>query len=107
MTRSAHDEAVEAMAIALFARKNRETRPEVIARMWGWLTLKSQENYREYARAAITAYLRHMRAAGVVVTRGPEARAGNLFWGREGTADASGWNRCRAATLANAVEVPE
>jgi len=97
---STHDEAVEAMAIALFARKNRETRPEVIARMWGWLTLKSQENYREYARAAITAYLRHMRAAGFVVTRVPEAEEPVDAW-------QEGYNAALKDTLANAVEVPE
>ena len=104
---STHDEAVEAMAIALFARKNRETRPEVIARMWGWLTLKSQENYREYARAAITAYLRHMRAAGVVVTRVPEEDAEHWGLTTWGLARAQGHNACRAEMLANAVEVPE
>ncbi len=79
---SAHDEAVEAAKAVLFSRKIVDTFS---------------------VHAAITAYLRHMRAAGFVVTR-VEGEIGQIH---PQHIYAAGWNACRAATLANAVEVPE
>ena len=105
---STHDEAVEAAVRAGYERML-STLPEDALRLPPWEAVPTQikAQFIETFQFQNAAYLRHMRAAGFVVTRVPEAQAGNLFWGREGTADASGWNRCRAATLANAVEVPE
>ncbi len=91
MTRSAHDEAVEAAASVLVYEDS--------------MALPTGHHF---ATLAITAYLRHMRAAGFVVTqemeeKPPASAANNEFW----RGFYAGWNEYRSRTLANAVEVPE
>lgn len=58
-------------------------------------------------RQIITAYLRHMRAAGYVLARVPERKGSSLFWKHHEITRVDGFNEAIAATLANAVEVPE
>lgn len=108
MTRSAHDEAVEAAARAVCSSLDAcgrrpcdyfgGERPACCSR---W------KDYAPEATTAITAYLRHMRAAGFVVTRVPEEDAEHWGLTTWGLARAQGHNACRAEMLANAVEVPK
>lgn len=82
MTRSTHDEAVEAAALVHYG----QAAPRQMVTV----------------EKIITAYLRHMRAAGFVVTRVPDkvTEINDRNWRH-------GFNKAIAATLANAVEVPE
>jgi len=96
-----HDEALEAAAIALIvARREQSGMSPLTAEMIAWLcTAPQQQGETEAMSAAITAYLRHMRAAGYVVTKVPEPEPDC------GLEYETGYNACRAEMLANAVEV--
>lgn len=86
---SAHDEAVEAAV---------ET----------WLSTSTASG-RDGIVAAITAYRRHLRAAGFVVAKVPEngVPPGNLWEIRDLMNWLDGWNACRAAMLASVEEIGE
>ena len=117
---SAHDEAVEAAANAISALRAE----------WQKQGAGLSIGAEYFADAAITAYLRHMRAAGFVVTRVPEKKtpADAIYVSKDAMAQAiydphaskvlqqqllrsraadEGFNKAIAATLANAVKVPE
>jgi len=91
---TAHDEAVEAAA------RRQQGRDE---EHWARTPASVREMWMRTERIGIEEYLRHMRAAGFVVTR-VEGEIGQIH---PQHIYAAGWNACRAATLANAVEVPE
>ena len=112
---SAHTEAVEAAARALCNDDRQQA---------GWQEVTDEEwpevgggsAYSRQSQVTITAYLRHMREAGFVVTRVPDAEPerewiGGRMSAREASAQElgreEGHNACRAATLANAVGVGE
>lgn len=126
---SAHTEAVEAAARALCNDDRQQAGwPEVTDEEWP--EVGGGSAYSRQSQVAITAYLRHMRAAGFVVTRvpGPKDPATTLYVSNDAlaqeanhaqvrrsmVADANwaagkveGFNEAIAATLANAVGVGE
>lgn len=89
-----HDEAVEAACRAGWNDA------------WNELDDASQREELRIMNFDITAYLRHMRAAGFAVTRVPDARSPDGSTAERYALDIS-WNACRAEMLANAVEVPD
>lgn len=108
MTRSTHDEAVEAARDALFDDHAQRMGLPTRARNLTDPGLRAVVSaFGPRAKIAITAYLRHMRAAGFVVTRVPEEDAEHWGLTTWGLARAQGHNACRAEMLANAVEVGE
>lgn len=103
---TAHDEAVETAARALCNDDRQQAGwPEVTDEEWP--EVGGGSAYSRQSQVTITAYLRHMRAAGFVVTRVPEEDAEHWGLTTWGLARAQGHNACRAEMLANAVEVPE
>lgn len=106
---STHDEAVEAAVRAGYERML-STLPEDALRLPPWEAVPTQikAQFIETFQFQNAAYLRHMRAAGFVVTQAmeekpPASAANNEFW----RGFYAGWNEYRSRTLANAVEVPE
>lgn len=109
---SAHDEAVEAARNALFDdHAERMGMPTRARNLTDEGLRAAVVAFEPRAKLAIAAYLRHMRAAGFVVTKAMPAVDCLDAPGRMPAGEALGWvagfNACRAEMLANAVEVPE
>lgn len=86
---SAHDEAVAAAAHILRAEWFQHCGKRLFIRV-----------AIRICAPIITAYLSHLRAAGLVVARVPKNRTMPGPMGTEAAFDyASGWNACRAAML--------